>query len=329
MNKRVFFIISKKGIFTLLIASLFLIQLFNCPVTASTSSITRTNEEDYLVEVTNTQIYFTSNNYNLYGNIFYPNDTSKKYPCIIFCEGFPGYVNAYSWIPKALAEQGYVTFIYDPPGLGKSEGFVPIRGVSVQVLNLYFRFGSYTISPLHYFVGDWVQAGCDALTYMIEESPVNEMINVSSIGLIGHSFGGITASEIAAVDDRFDAVIAMSHANPMYVDDISIPIQFIGTDFDYGLFSIPMIQLSYSRANAPKEMIMIKLGTHFGFTTAFNSLCPCPRWQKDVVLHYIVPWFDYHLKNDLSSYPIITSGTDNLSPIFKSQYNLGSGNYII
>ena len=128
---------------------------------------------------------------------------------------------------------------------------------------------------------------------MIEESPVNEMINTSSIGLIGHSFGGITASEIAVVDDRFDAVIAMSHANPMCVDDISIPIQFIGTDFDYGLFSIPMIQLSYSRAKAPKEMIMIKLGTHFGFTTAFNSLCPCPRWQKNVVLHYIIPWFDY------------------------------------
>lgn len=321
--------ISKKGIFALFLAFLFLIQLFNCPSTASTSLNTRANSEEYLVEITNTPIYFTSNDYNLYGNIFYPTDTSKKYPCIIFCEGFPGYVNAYSWIPKALAEQGYVTFIYDPPGLGKSEGFVPIRGVSVQLLNLYFRFGSYTISPLHYFIGDWVQAGSDALTYMLEESPVNEMINTSSIGLIGHSFGGITASEIAAVDDRFDAVIAMSHANPMYVDDISIPIQFIGTDFDYGLFSIPMIELSYSRAKAPKEMIMIKLGTHFGFTTAFNSLCPCPRWQKDIILHYIVPWFDYYLKNDLGSYSIITSGTDNLSPIFKSQYNLGNGNYIL
>jgi hypothetical protein len=329
MNNRFFLYISKKEIITLLITLLFLIQIFNYPVIASTSPITITNSEENNLEIEKLPTYFTSKNYSLFGNIFYPTDTSKKYPCIIFCEGFPGYVNAYSWIPKALAAQGYITFIYDPPGLGKSEGFVPIWGISVQLLNLYFRFGSYTISPLHYFVGDWVQAGIDALTYLTEESPVNEMINKSSIGLIGHSFGGITASEIAVVDNRFDAVIAMSHANPVYVDDISIPIQFIGTDFDYGLFSIPMIQRSYIRANAPKEMIMIKLGTHFGFTTAFNSLCPCPKWQKDVILHYVIPWFDYFLKNDSSSLSIITSGTDNLSPIFKSQYNLGSGNYIL
>ncbi len=329
MNKQFFIHINKITIFTLFIIFLFLTQIFNSPLTASTLSVKETNLEENLTEIENTSIYFTSSNYTLYGNIFHPTDDSKKYPCIIFCEGFPGYLNAYSWIPKALAEQGYVTFIYDPPGLGKSEGFVPIWGVSVQLLNLYFRFGSYIISPLHYFVGDWVQAGSDALTYLIEDSPVKTMINTSSIGLIGHSFGGITASEIAAVDDRFDAVIAMSHANPIYADDITIPIQFIGTDFDYGLFSIPMIQMSYKRANAPKELIMIKLGTHFGFTTAFNSLCPCPRWQKDVILHYVVPWFNYYLKNDTSSLSIITSSTDNLSPIFKSQYNLGSGNYIL
>jgi len=65
-------------------------------------------------------ISFESSNYTLYGEIYYPSNGSGTYPGIVFCEGLGGYVNAYNWIPKALAEDGYVSLIFDFPCQVKS-----------------------------------------------------------------------------------------------------------------------------------------------------------------------------------------------------------------
>lgn len=305
--------------------------------TTGAISISKTNNntdelisEQQIEDINQINVTFNSGKYKLYGEIYHPTNDTKTYPCIIFCEGYPAYVSAYSWIPKALAKQGYIVLIYDLPGLGRSEGFLPIIiSITVPALNLFFRFGTFTETPIHYFLRDLQYAASDALTYLLNESPVKQLINNSSIGLIGHSLGGITATEVASKDKRFDTVIAMSHGNPLVIRKIDVPILFIYGDFDLGLYSIPLTLGCYKKANTPKEIIAIQGGTHFGFTTTFKSLCPCPSWQKGIIKRYTVGWFDHFLKNKNTGYVNITTGTDHLSKIFKSKYDFGDGEHII
>ena len=294
-----------------------------------TSKKTIYGKEQYINYVNQINITFKSSNYTLYGEIYYPSKETGTYPGLVFCEGFGGYISAYNWIPKALAEKGYVVIIYDPPGQGKSEGIFPIRTTGIPSLNLYLRHALLIETPTHFLFGEWVTAASDALTYLLEESPVKDMVDNTSIGVIGHSLGGITATEAAAKDKRVRAVVALSQGDFRIIHKIDVPIQFQGGCFDLMTHSIPILLSCYSKANTPKEIITIELGTHFGFTTAFNSLCPCPRWQKDICLRYAVGWFDYFLKNKQEVYETITTCTDHLSMLIKSRYDFGDGECLL
>lgn len=280
-------------------------------------------------EINQINISFESGKFTLYGEIYYPTNVSEKYPGIVFCEGDGGYVSAYSWIPKALAEVGYVALIFDFPGQGKSEGILPAWALHIPWLNFYLRYSFLIETPLHYALRRLTAATSDALTYLIEESPVKNIVNNSSIGLIGHSLGGITVTETAINDERVDAIVALSQGNSRIISKVNVPIQFQGGCFDIGTWSIPIVIQCYKKANTPKELIAIQGGTHFGFSTALDPLCPCPRWQKDICLQYSIGWFDYYLKNKTDAYEIITTGIDHLSRFVKSRYNFGDGDVIL
>jgi pimeloyl-ACP methyl ester carboxylesterase len=275
------------------------------------------------------RITFESGRHTLYGEIYYPADEKQKYPGIIFCEGYASYTDAYSWIPQALAEQGYVVLIFDPPGLGQSEGIFRKRGIKIPLLNLFIRSSAFIETPIQYFLRNWVQATSDALTYLLEDSPVIQLIDNTHIGLIGHSLGGITVTETAAKDNRINAVVTLSHGNSFSIRNIDVPIQFQCGGSDLLSWSFLVLRSCYRKASTPKELIVIKRGSHWGFTTAFDSHCPCPEWQKDICLLYAIGWFDYFLKNKPDAYNTITTGSQHLSKLLKSRYNFGEGEQIL
>ena len=312
-----------------IIIQLLCVSLISGAVSGSSNVIKREYNEKQENSIKQVNISFESSKYTLYGEIYYPSNESGTYPGIVFCEGHGGYISAYDWIPKALAEEGYIALIFDLPGQGKSEGIFPIRSINIPFLNIYFRYTFLIETPIHYVLRRWTAAASDALTYLLGESPVKNMIDNTSIGLIGHSLGGITVTETAVIDERVDAVVALSQGNPLIISKIDVPIQFQGGCFDLGTYSIPIISRCYSKANTPKELIAIERGTHFGFSTAWGPLCPCPRWQKDICLRYATGWFDYFLKNKTDAYEIITTGTDHLSKFIKSRYNFGDGDIIL
>jgi len=312
-----------------IIIQLLCFSLISSAVSGSSNVIKKEYNEKQENSINQVNISFESNKYTLYGEIYYPSNESGMYPGIVFCEGHGGYISAYDWIPKALAEEGYVALIFDFPGQGESEGVFPIRAINIPFLNIYFRYTFLIETPIHYVLRRWTTATSDALTYLLEESPVKNMIDNTSIGLIGHSLGGITVTETAVIDERVDAVVALSQGNPLIIGKINVPIQFQGGCFDLGTYSIPIISRCYSKANTPKELIAIEGGTHLGFSTALGPLCPCPRWQKDICLRYTVGWFDYFLKNKTDAYETITTGTDHLSRFIKSRYNFGDGDHIL
>ncbi|MCJ7572496.1 MAG: alpha/beta fold hydrolase [Candidatus Thermoplasmatota archaeon] len=282
-----------------------------------------------IYEISQLNITFESCGYSLYGEIYYPTNKTDRFPGIVFCEGGGGYVSAYSWIPKALAKQGYVTFIFDFPGQGKSEGILPSYAIDIPRLNLFLRFGASLEATIHSRMGIWMKVTKDAITFLISENPVNYLVNSSNIGLIGHSLGGFAVTGSAAQQENIKAIVALSHAHTQLIDELTVPVQFQCGDLDIKTKSIFSVLESYKKANSPKELIAISGGTHAGFTTVLGSFCPCPSWQKDICLRFATAWFDYFLKHDIAAYYIITSGCDHLSTIIASRYNFGEGEYIL
>lgn len=309
------------------IISIFFIILF-CSVGFFHSETAVRPEMKKIDAIETIPITFESSNYTLYGEIYYPYEQSGTYPGIVFCEGFAGYIEAYNWLPKALAEQGYVVLLYDYPGQGRSEGIFGNRNISIPSLNFYFRYSVLFEVPLHYRRDELVIATMDAVTYLTEESPVRNLVDTTSIGLIGHSLGSFTVTETAAVDRRIDAVVALSQGNIRDAEKIDVPIQFQAGCFD-STWSIPIASLCYKNANPPKELITIQYGTHIGFTAAFGRYCLCPQWQKEICLYYALGWFDYFLKDKPEAYEKITTGSNHLSKVIRSRYNFGEGEHFL
>lgn len=270
-------------------------------------------------------ITFESCGYSLYAELYYPKNISGVVPGIVFCEGGAGYVSAYNWIAKTIAKEGYVVLIFDYPGQGKSEGILPNIAVNFPSLNVYLRFGALMEVKIHFSCGNWEKVTEDAIYFLTNESPIKDLINQSNLGLIGHSLGGKAVTGSAAQDHRIKAIVALSHANKRLVNNISVPIQFQCGDLDIRSKSIPSIINCYNKANVPKELIVISGGTHLGFTTTLDYLCPCPSWQKNICIRYAVGWFDYFLKNKSQGLNVITSGIKYLSKLIPSSYDFGNG----
>lgn len=270
-------------------------------------------------------ISFISCNLSIYSEIYYPTDETQKYPGLIFIEGYSSCIEYYKWIPEKLAENGYITLIFDLPGQGKSEGIFPDITLKFDKLKYYPRYLSLIETPMHYFKGECKKVTKDALSYLLNESPVKHMINKSSIGFIGHSLGGIIALDTLLEDKRPKAVIILSNGNPINIDKIEIPIQFQGGDMDIFFQSIPILLRCYKKSNYPKELIVISMGTHLSFMNKLYPFCLIPKWQKEIIIHYSIAWFNYYLKNDENAYQNITNGYNNLSKIVKSRYNMGEG----
>lgn len=269
--------------------------------------------------IKNEKTIFNVLNYDIYGEIFYPENVKEKIPGIVFCQGIWSWVEIYRWIAEKLAEAGYTVILFDYPSQGKSNGIFQSK------YNL-----SYVETPIQYIKKNWQKTTSEVLTYLVERSPVKEIIDKRKIGIIGHSLGGQTTTQTITKDKRFKAAVVIAIGHTKSVKKIDIPIQFQGGDRDLAVFSIPILKKSYKLANNPKEMIWIERGTHEGFHSFKSKFTPVePSWQKNVSIVYAVAWFDYFLKQKKEAYEIITKGHEHLSKHIKSMYNFGNGDIIL
>lgn len=240
-------------------------------------------------------------------------DSSRKYPAVICCGGWMGFLEMYTIMPRILAYHGYIAMLFEPT--------LETTLVSSMILS--------TVTP------KWVQDVQDAITYLTEQSPVKNSVDPSKIGIEGHSMGGFTVSREAVVDTRVKAVIALSDATPLAGLFKQVPLMIITGDFDIvvndQLVAIP----AYYAAQPPKELIVIKYGTHDGFSNLLEPYYPKAPWQHYTWEHYASAWFDYWLKNDESALQKLThtlytpNGTECLSAVHRSVYNFGEGDVVI
>jgi hypothetical protein len=216
---------------------------------------------------------------NTTGHLFWPLERSGKIPGIIIVgrEGMISSPELYFWLGEGLAREGYVSMLVQPT----SES-------------------SLLVSTICAINGTWKGDIIDAIDFLTQESFVKDMVDENNIGLVGHSGGGMAVMGAAQLDERVKTVVVISKGDLTSVDTFQKPVQIITGEFDWlnpgivpSIFeALPLYEL----ANPPKQLIVVKSGTHLGFTSFLHSMYPRPSWQHETTLHYTTLWFDYWLK---------------------------------
>ena len=138
--------------------------------------------------------------------------------------------------------------------------------------------------------------------------------------------GGFAVTDEALKDGRIKTVIALSDADIYAIKNLKIPVMVITGDFDLiindNLVAIP----GYNAANPPKELVVIKFGTHNGFT---NLIWPMPPWNHNVTLYYLSSWLDCFLREDKESCKTLEKPHRYLSTLSESKCNLDGKEKVI
>ena len=207
--------------------------------------------------------------------IYYPaelTESSKQYPLVVFANGtgIPG--SKYKTLFRHLASWGFIVAGNEDDSSGD--------GISTDLTLAYLLDENDNPDSLFY-----------------------QKIDISNIGLSGHSQGGagvLSAATITAHKDCWKTIVALSPANEelahnlgwnYVLEDIHVPVFLIaGTEGDFEMETvIPTGKMTdmYSRIRAPKVMARRKNAEHGDML-----------YQAD---GYVTAWFMYYLQNDQSA----------------------------
>jgi len=137
------------------------------------------------------RIKFKSTGANLYANLYYPSkslDFQEQRPLVIYCHGIASQRDFDLRIPIELTKRGFFVAALDYQGHGESGG---------NIINI----DPNTNIPA-------LAEDCSNLLDKLETLPFYSEVNISQIGLIGHSLGGMVVLMNQALDPRFNVTVA-------------------------------------------------------------------------------------------------------------------------
>ncbi len=262
-----------------------------------------------------------------------PKDTSEgPYPGIVVANGYFGSAWNITWIPRHLASHGYVTLVFTPPTGGTFNTFTP-EGFLQSFDQTQWAAG--------------LNGGIDELIKQNTHwfSPMRDLLDISTFGVIGLSMGGAGVIEAAAGNDKIDAAVGLASAYikpgdfgdiPMDEDmledtmadileavkKVKIPIQLqVGTD-DGFVKPANVYELYNMVPASKKEYVVINGASHVGYLDLW--VCPIGdlieqvlggqnvcgfEEQHQVASRYFTSWFQYYLK-DIKDYKTYIYGSE-------------------
>ena len=137
----------------------------------------------------------------------------QKFPLLVFSHGITSSPNFYTNIIEHLTSHGYIvaaiTHTYASQDITLPDGSTLKHKINWQGLDYPLKKAGYEFEQ-ELWTGD-VRFLLDKLEKLDPEivSPVLSSIDLSKIGIIGHSFGGSTAVQACRFDSRFKAGINM------------------------------------------------------------------------------------------------------------------------
>lgn len=246
----------------------------------------------------------------LYGEIVLPQrgevaPSQGPFPAVVVLEGLNTNLAMYRWWHQAFADAGYIVFAFDFSGQGHSDN----EGAE---------------DP-----GNNIEEAQDALTYLLEESPVRSVVDSSRLGVIGHSQGAIATMGVQAVEARFSAAVA---AAPISEDMASfdtnpIPVMIQTGDHDGPVAPIPFINPAvvrpvYDKLTEDRAFIVAEAASHAQHTN--YPLLPTASWGLEIAAIYSVEWMNYHFYGAEESYVALTTAHPHLSYLWESEVRIGN-----
>ncbi|NGY05756.1 alpha/beta hydrolase family protein [Solimonas terrae] len=259
------------------------------------------NDKVALVPVHFENRYGTS----LYGEIVLPKRAAVPpgagpFPTILALEGVNTNVAMYRWWHQAFADAGYLVFAFDFAGQGHS-------GDRVE--------GD---------AGTNISDSEDALTYLLDQSPVRSVIDRQCVGVIGHSLGAITTLGLQAVEPRLHAAVAAAPISEQSApfDDNPIPTMIQTGDYDGPVAPIPLVNPAvvrpvYEKLEGDRAFIVSEASSHAQWTN--YPLLPTAEWGFDIAGTYSVAWMDYELRHDPAALTVLRSAHPHLSYLWDSE----------
>jgi predicted dienelactone hydrolase len=185
--------------------------------------------------------------------------THGPFPLVMFSHGHAAIRWQSTYLTITLASHGYVVAAPDHDGDLLSD---VVRG----------RLAGIT---------EEVDARPQDIKYLINRlsrlpdgDPLTGMIDLSEIGVAGHSFGALTSFRVTAIDDRVKAIVPQApvttdlsfvgYSNPPHV-----PLMLMGARLDQTLPYDDNVTPSWNWAVAPRWLLTLETAGHF----TFSDLC--------------------------------------------------------
>lgn len=236
-----------------------------------------------------------------------PKETSGGlYPGIVVGNGFFGADWNITWIPNHLASYGYIALVFTPPCIASMDTTQWAKGFN---------------------------GGIDKLKSQSRQllSPIRNLLNTSTFGIIGFSMGGAGAIECASNNPEVDVVVGLAPANdetpllsPAFdkvrnaAKNLKVPVIFQAGSND-SFIKAQWVDDLYNLVpnTTTKEFIEITGANHIGNLDLW--ICPIAElienvlggkntigWatQHSIESRYFTSWFQYYLKdkNEYSPY---------------------------
>lgn len=244
----------------------------------------------------------------LYGEIVLPKrgtvpPAAGPFPVILALEGVNTNLAMYRWWHQAFADAGYLVFAFDFAGQGHSGD----------------RVANDT--------GTNISDSQDALTYILEQSPVRSAIDASRAGVIGHSLGAITTLGLQAVEPRLKAAVAAGPISEQSApfDQNLCPVMIQTGDHDGPVAPLPFVNPAvvrpvYEKLTGDRAFIVAEASSHAQWTN--YPLLPTAEWGFEIASTYSIAWMDRYLRHDPAAITVLRSAQPHLSYLWDSEVRI-------
>ena len=190
-----------------------------------------------------------------------------KWPLILFSHGNGGMRSQALWWCEHMASHGYIVAAPDHTG---NAGATIIDGKLIPI-NDELREKSAVARPrdLSFLIDVFTRfnKGADSRFY--------QRVDLEHIGVAGHSFGGYTATRMADIDPRVDAIAPWAAVGRERENYDTPLLMLIATEDDtIGLEGNERMRTYYEETKAPKYLVEFKNGGHYSFTEMY-------RWNPE------------------------------------------------
>jgi predicted dienelactone hydrolase len=240
--------------------------------------------------------------------IFYPATGTGPFPVVIFSHGLGGTREGYAYLGEYWAAHGYVSVHLQHPG--SDDGIFKNGGARHLERTLREVIENPTNS---YNRALDVSFAIDELAKLNRDSsPFQNRLDLSHIGMAGHSFGAATALIISGeqipfvgakyADPRIKAVIAMSPPifDGLRFDDIHVPVFVMTGTKDAGFTRSADRRTAYDKILSPETCLVnfngadhMTFSGHLGWFRSWND-----KKFQPLILAATTAFWDAHLRND-------------------------------